>query len=169
MKDALEHLSLETVDKVTSAVVDTSSIIFAKKAGFLLPLTRAVTLTAPPGVIKELQGEVAPELGLGNIDTMPEATDLYDGYAVDAQVVVTALRRRQPVVSDDYKLLQRAADQGIDGFTVRTMLELTLLRGKIDLKDYTRSKRALSGLIRYAMPLFLAAEELHWEIRKQIG
>jgi hypothetical protein len=169
MNDALEHLSLETVDKLTSAVVDTSSLIFANKAGFLLPMTQAISLTAPPGVLQELQEEISPELGLANIDTMPESTALYEGYTVDAQVVVTALRRGQPVVSDDYKLLQRAADQGIDGFTVRTMLELTLLRGKIDLEGYVRCKRSLSGLIRYALPLFLAAEELHWEIRKQIG
>jgi len=169
MKDAIEHLSLETIEQIKAAVIDTSSVIFAHKAGFLLHFTKAVKLTVPPGVIKELKGEISAEEGLSGIDTMAESRELYEGYTVDAQVVAVALQRNQPVVSDDFKLLDRAAGQGVDGFTVRTMLELTLLRGAIGLEEYTRAKRALSQLIRYALPFFLAAEDLHWEIRKRIG
>jgi len=100
---------------------------------------------------------------------MESSRDIYGVYTVDAQVVVAALQNKAPVISDDFKLLERASGQGLQVFTVRTILELMLFRGTIDLDAYLEYKRKLSDLIRYAVPLFLAAEELHWEIRKQVG
>jgi rRNA-processing protein FCF1 len=169
MMDALSHVSLDTIETVTTAVIDTSSLIFAQKADFVLPMTKTLKLVTPPGVNDELQGSLTQEHGVSNIDTMESSRDIYGVYTVDAQVVVAALQNKAPVISDDFKLLERASGQGLQVFTVRTILELMLFRGTIDLDAYLEYKRKLSDLIRYAVPLFLAAEELHWEIRKQVG
>ncbi|MFP4377319.1 MAG: hypothetical protein ACLFP4_09760 [Spirochaetales bacterium] len=167
--DALSQVSLEAIEKVTKAVADTSSLIFAQKAGFVLPMTKTLKLITPPGVADELQGSLTPEEGFANVDTMESSRDIYGVYTVDAQVVVAALQNKAPVISDDFKLLERASEQRLQVLTVRTILELMLFRGTIDLDAYLTYKRRLSELIRYAVPHFVAAEELHWEIRKQVG
>lgn len=165
----LQHLSVDGLRSLESLVADTSSIIFANKAGFLLPLVQTVGLTAPPGVFDELQNRILPDAGLGRIAHISVDESLYQGYQVDAQVIVAAKQLGLPILSDDLTLLSRAEDQEIAGFTIRAMLELLLLRRKIDLDAYTQFKRTLSDLVRYAVPLYVAAEELHWQIRKEIG
>ena len=150
-------------------VADTSSIIFANKAGFLLPLVQTVRLIAPPGVLGELRGRILPEAGLGGVHRVSDNESLYEGYQVDAQVIVAASQTKLPVLSDDLTLLGRAADREIAGYTIRAMLELLLLRERVDLETYTGFKRSLAQLVHYAVPLYVAAEELHWQIRKEIG
>lgn len=167
--DPLQHLSVDGLRSLESLVSDTSSIIFANKAGFLLTLAQTVSLVAPPGVFDELAGGIAEEAGLGLVRRLSDNESIYRGYTVDAQVIVAASQLDLPVLSDDLTLLGRAAEREIAGYTVRAMLELVLLRGQIDLEGYSRCKRALSDLVRYAVPLYVAAEELHWQIRKEIG
>jgi rRNA-processing protein FCF1 len=167
--EALSHVTLAAIQDVTRAVIDTSSLIFAKKAGFVLPMTRTLELITPPGVVDELKGDIDSNAGLSAIDTMESSREIYSYYTVDAQIIVAAMKRNAAVISDDFKLLGRAAEQGVSTYTVRTILELMLYRGTIDLDAYMQYKRKLSDLIRYAMPLFLAAEELHWEVRKEVG
>lgn len=167
--DPLQHLSIDGLRSLDGLVADTSSIIFANRAGFLLPLVQTVTLTAPPGVFDELRGDIPDEAGLSQVRHIRDNETVYRGYKVDAQVIVAAGQLQLPVLSDDLALLGRAEDQEIAGYTVRTMLELLLLREVIDLEAYTRFKRSLSELVRYAVPLYVAAEELHWQIRKEIG
>ena len=167
--DSLQHLSVDGLRSLESLVCDTSSIIFANKAGFLLPLAETVSLTAPPGVFDELGQDIAQEAGLALVRRLSDRESIYRGYKVDAQVIVAARELGLPVLSDDLTLLGRAAENEIAGYTIRTMLELLLLREKIDLEAYRRFKRTLSDLVRYAVPLYVAAEELHWQIRKEIG
>jgi hypothetical protein len=166
--ESLQHLSIDGLRSLERLVTDSSSLIYANRAGFLLPLVKTVRLIAPPGVFEELQGAIAGVAGLGSIGTVDDES-LYRGYKVDAQVIVAAQRSRLPILSDDLRLLGRAAHHEIAGYTVRAMLELLLLHRRIDLDGYARFKRSLSGLVRYAVPLWVAAEELHWQIRKEIG
>ncbi|MFW5689323.1 MAG: hypothetical protein ACOC1U_07115 [Spirochaetota bacterium] len=167
--ESLQHLSVAGLRSLESLVCDTSSIIYANTAGFLMLLGQTVALKAPPGVFDELGKQLAEPAGLDQIHRLGDSEAIYRGYKVDAQVIVAARQMGLPVLSDDLTLLGRAADHEIAGFTIRTMLELLLLRGKVDLETYTRLKRTLSELVRYAVPLYLAAEELHWQIRKEIG
>ncbi len=167
--DDLQHLSLDGLRSLEALITDTSSLIYANRAGFLLPLVQAVRLTAPPGVFDELRGEVANEAGLRFVTRIKDNEAVYRGYKVDAQVIVAAGQSRLPILSDDLTLLGRAAEHEIAGYTVRAMLELLLLQRRIDLESYARFKRSLSELVRYAVPLWVAAEELHWQIRKEIG
>ncbi len=167
--DQLRHLSLDGLRSLEALITDTSSLIYANRAGFLLPLVRAVRLTAPPGVFDELRGKISREAGLQFVTRIEDNEAVYRGYKVDAQVIVAAGQSRLPILSDDLTLLGRAAEHEIAGYTVRAMLELLLLRQRIDLESYTRFKRSLSELVRYAVPLWVAAEELHWQIRKEIG
>jgi hypothetical protein len=167
--DPLQHLSIAGLRSLEGLVADTSSLIYANKAGFLLPLVQTVKLTSPPGVFDELQGKIPAESGIGLVRRIENNEAVYQGYKVDAQVIVAAGQLHLPVLSDDLSLLGRAEEHEIAGFTIRAMLELLLLREKIDLETYTRFKRSLSDIVRYAVPLYLAAEELHWQIRKEIG
>ena len=167
--DPLQHLSVDGLRSLDGLVADSSSIIYANKAGFLLPLAKTVTLTAPPGVFDELADRIPHEAGLGLVERIRDNEAVYHGYKVDAQVIVAAGQMQLPVLSDDLGLLGRAAEREIAGYTIRAMLELLLLRERVDLETYTRFKRSLSELVRYAVPLYVAAEELHWQIRKEIG
>ena len=167
--DPLGHLSVDGLRSLDELVADTSSLIYANKVGFLLILAQTVQLVAPPGVFRELGGRIDPGSGLGLVRHLAHDEQLYEGYDVDAQVIVAAAQEALPVLSDDLTLLGRAADREIAGYTVRAMLELLLLRGRVDLETYARFKRSLSSLVRYAVPLYVAAEELHWQIRKEIG
>ncbi len=167
--EQLQHLSIDGLRSLERLVTDSSSLIYANRAGFLLPLVKAVRLIAPPGVFEELQENITGQAGLELVGRIKGNESAYRGYKVDAQVIVAAQRSRLPILSDDLKLLGRAARHEIAGYTVRTMLELLLLQRKIDLEGYARFKRSLSELVRYAVPLWVAAEELHWQIRKEIG
>jgi hypothetical protein len=167
--DPLQHLSVDGLRSLESLVTDTSSLIYANKAGFLLPLAQTVTLVAPPGVFSELKGRVPADAGINLIHHIKDNESIYAGYTVDAQVIVAGRQLSLPILSDDLTLLGRAAENEIAGYTIRAMLELLLLVEKIDLETYTRFKRSLSELVRYAVPLYVAAEELHWQIRKEIG
>ena len=169
MNDALAHLSLDTVRRLDKVVADTSSLIYAMRAGFLMPLTQTIRIIAPPGVFGEIGKQSSPSTAIDSIGHLDESDGLYEGYQVDAQVVVAADQTGCPVLADDLRLLSRAAERGIAGYTVRVMLELMLLRSTVDFETYCRFKRSLSELVRYALPLYVAAEELHWEIRKEIG
>ena len=165
--DQLRHLSVDGLRSLDALVSDTSSLIHANRAGFLLPLVRTVRLVAPPGVLDELGDRVADRATVLLIEHIPEDEALYRDYRADAQVVIAARQSGLPVLSDDLRLLARAAQHDIAGYTIRVMLELLLMRRVIDLESYTRFKRSLSGLVRYAVPLWVAAEELHWQIRKE--
>jgi hypothetical protein len=167
MQGRLFEHSVDELRRVDRFVVDTSSIIIMTDAGFIDRAMDAKRFFVPPGVLKEL-GAMNAERYSG-LRTMESDSGLYEGFTVDAQVVVAARQLRLPVVSDDLTLLGRAIEQGIAGYTARILLELLLLGGHVSLEEYAEFKLALSGLIRYAVPLYLAAEELHWEIRKEIG
>lgn len=175
MRRAPGRPTLEELQTLDRLVTDTCSVILANRVGFLLPLTQEVELLAPTGVLLELEGWLMPEAGLAAITEVPppvadgEPPEAESGVPVDEQVIAAARCRSVPVLSDDLEVLGRAHDEGLSTYTTRLMLELLLLRRRIDLETYVGHKRALAHAIRYAVPLYVAAEEIHWEIRKAIG
>ena len=159
--------SIDDLRHLRRLVADTSSLILIRDSGYLAAVCKAIELSVPPGVVNEL-GEDAQDIG-------PCLTVARDSEApttqspVDDQVLDLALHQGVPVLSDDLDILGSAAERGLPIHTARTLLEILLLQGHIDLKAYQDHRKSLSALVRYALPLYSAAEDLHQEIRKEIG
>ena len=154
---AVAHL-----ENLAEAVIDTSSIIYASRAGFLEKLSGEITLLTVAGVIEEVGYQVA---GITTI-----APD--EGVArksVDLRVVEAASRLHLPVISDDRKLLAAAEAEGCLYFNAIMMLEFLLLRRRLTLSSYNAHRQRLIAFARYSRYVLATAQQIHLAVRKRVG
>jgi hypothetical protein len=163
--------AVDRLQTLGSAVIDSSSVIYATKAGFWDLLRRTVSLTTVRGVRDEvgrsLQGvEVVESAGPSE---QPAASRLSSREPVDEHVVRLAVALGVPVVSDDRGVLAMADSLGIDFYNSLMMLELLLLQGALTLDQYAEYRHALLSIAHYSRYVVSFGEQVHWEARKRIG
>jgi hypothetical protein len=134
---------LTRLEKLKAGIIDTSSIIYLRKAGFYEQLRSAVRLLTIPAVIDEAGME---DLEIEILGDVPEAAA---GTSTDAQLFNMASTLGKALISEDRSILLRCRDKGIDYYNAYMMLVLLRYRGIVDQVEYTRYESALIEIAHY--------------------
>ncbi|MFP4483280.1 MAG: hypothetical protein ACOCYG_05880 [Spirochaetota bacterium] len=156
-QDAAPDRAVAGLRAVVTAVVDTSSIIYMIKAGFLERLAFSVDLIAPP--------EVAAETGWPRLPVRTVATaidPLVTGVTAtpDDAVLALARDRRIPVISEDRELLLRAEEAGMPYYNALMMLNLLADRGRCNAEEYALFRNRLEEIGRYSREVLAFAADV---------
>jgi hypothetical protein len=128
---------------LTSAVVDSSSIIYMYKCGFLDIATQSISLHTPKIVIEEI--------GISGLPLIVH-NSIADGQMVtaDKQVVQLAVDLKLPVISEDKKVLMDVAKYKLPYYNSLMVLNFLLFLKKIVLEQYDQYHCKLLSVARYS-------------------
>lgn len=188
---------LARFDRLSSLLIDTSSLIQIEKAGFLLLLARWTRLYTLRQVQEEyLNGSLSKSFP-GMVQLLGESA--HDGdppRSTDTALLATAHTLRLPLVSEDRKLLLKADSLGMKYYNALMMLEFLyyriggqieessregdLNRGKGQSREgdqsagshslnYTVMRQNLLAQSRYSRSVLKYVEQLHSFIEKRVG
>jgi len=123
------------------AMIDASSIIYARKAGFISILQANLELITIP----EIKAEAGDDAG--DIETMHcKATS----ESVDEKLVHCALQNNLPVISEDKKILSKLKQTHLPYFNVLMMLNFLSYIEAIDGDQYSHYYTALQEFAWYS-------------------
>jgi hypothetical protein len=129
---------IENFDRLETALIDSSSIIYMDKAGFLSALLRQLTLITI--------AEVNKETGIDGYPIRIISHDFED-MPTDNKIVRCAERNHLPVISEDHKLLRSCDVLAIEYYNALMMLNLLLYKKRVDLPAF---ENFLEGLLHIA-------------------
>ncbi|OQX95181.1 hypothetical protein B6I21_06775 [candidate division KSB1 bacterium 4572_119] len=136
-----QYKILRKFDRLTKALIDSSSIIYMKKAGFLNLLSEHVSLFT----IEEIAREVGEELS--NINIIESD---FNQNSNDNKLINCAITNRLCVISEDKKLLLKLEKEKLDYYNSLMILNLLLYRKKISLEQYYNYQTRLKVVSRYS-------------------
>ncbi len=145
--------TLNEFNGLNSAVIDSSSIIYMKKAGFLQLLSNRIKLITPE--------QAAAETGLNLIDVEIVEFENPKNYETDCIIVKTAFEKKLPVISEDKEILQHAAEKNLPYFNSLMMLCFLLSKKTISAVEYENFLGALKDFAWYSGSVYKYADELH--------
>jgi hypothetical protein len=135
---------LRRFDRLKKAIIDASSIIYAKKAGFLDILSRSLYLITVPAVVVEVgKGGGTPEPRMSLIQPPnPEEN-------ADRQLVALAKTAKKPLISEDRTILQICRRKDIEYYNAYMMLIMLRYRGVVDIRRYQEIRDCLIEISHY--------------------
>lgn len=128
---------------LTSAVIDSSSIIYLSKSSFLHLAARHIRLHTPLVVIKET-GVEEPFFEIH----APETDSAM--LTADEQVVDLARKLNIPVISEDKKVLRNASGTGLSYYNALMILNFLLYKMEVTVNNYQKIYAALISVARYS-------------------
>ncbi len=134
--------TLHAFKRLKNAVIDTSSIIYAQKAGFFRLLSRTIDLYAIPDVISETEKQVTG-VGLLRFYGPPS-------LSTDQKLIACALENKLAMISEDKIILRAMQRAGAPYYNSLMMLNFLLFSQKIDDDSYRRYHGALENIARYS-------------------
>lgn len=140
------------------AMIDTSSIIYARKAGFICILQNNLELTTIPEVIAEAGDDA------GDIRPIQCAQI---AKTVDEKFVQCALLNDLPVISEDKKILTLAKKTHLPYFNVLMMLNFLSYIDAIESEQYSRYYRILRKFAWYSPKIWAYGETVHRTIESE--
>jgi len=181
---------LSRFDRLSSLLVDTSSLIRVENAGFLPVLAQVLRLYTIPEVCEEYgagskrywfppevrvlegarNGVLPPEADSRPRDirypNQPTCARESASLPTDTRVLETARDLHLPILSEDRKILQKADLGGVEYYNALMMLEFLLYRGNLGDAVYEKSREILLAQSRYGRGVLRYAESLHVFILK---
>lgn len=137
--------------ELKEAIVDASSIIYMKKAGFFDELEGCLQLCSLKEIIKETGFD---DLKIHMIK------DSSQSLLNDEKLIGCALKRGIPVISEDKKILMQMEREGISYFNALMMLHFLLFKKKIDLETHSLYLNRLKRIARYSDYVLEFGEEV---------
>jgi len=132
-------------------MIDTSSIIYIQKTGFLPLLTRTIALSTIPEVLVEV-GTDLPGI---------EVREIKGNYgSTDHKLVECALQNQIPVVSEDKQILKTLKSEGHTYFNALVMLNLLLFREQISKDKFDYFRRRLGEYAWYSKEIWQFGQHL---------
>ena len=132
---------IENFDRLETALIDSSSIIYMDKAGFLSALLRQLTLITIAEVNKETGIDGYPIRIISHgLEDMP----------TDHKIVRCAERNHLSVISEDHKLLRSCDVLGIEYYNALMMLNLILYKKQVDLPVFESFLERLLQIAHYS-------------------
>lgn len=142
---------VDQFDKLTEAVIDASSCIYLEKAGCLPLLANTLHLTTLPAISEEI-GFPLPGITITPYRTQATTNDL--------ALLDFAAAQNRPLISEDKKLLQRAAKKGLPYYNALMMLIFLYYKEKINSNEYRLFKTKLLQTARYSEKVITYGEKL---------
>jgi hypothetical protein len=143
---------------LTKTLIDTSSIIYAHRAGFFYLLQANLELATIPEVIAEA-GTAADSIGLIDCHTKP--------MSVDEKLVYCAVHCNLPVISEDKKILLRLKRTHLPYFNVLMMLNYLCYIDAINRHQYLKFYSTLQSFAWYSPKIWAYGRSVHSAIQKR--
>ena len=144
-------IALGQFDNLDDAVIDTCSLIYMTRCGYMELLSSQIGLHTIP--------EVAVESGISSLTAGIDEVKL-PGSSTDEKIVSLAKKRNIAVISDDRKVLLAAKKENLSYFNSLMMLLYLLNRGNIGVNDYFNYRKQLTGLAHYGVDILCFAAEM---------
>jgi hypothetical protein len=150
---------LSGFQSMKKALIDASSIITIKKAGFFSELSEAVALYSLKEIIEETGYDDLP------LSLLEAGTETASN---DEKLISCALREKIPVISEDRKILMAMKNKNIPYYNALMMLHFLLFKKKLDAKTHLACQNRLKKTARYggdvlkfAGNVYRAVAEIH--------
>lgn len=138
-------------ERLDSALIDASSMIYMNRAGFLETLQQTIDLCSIPEIVAETGREHA---GIRRI-ACPDHT-----LSPDEKLVACALATNLPIISEDKQILNRMKREGRPYFNALIMLNFLFYKRRIDAARYYRHVTALREIAWYSRRVWIFGEKL---------
>jgi len=145
--------------RLRKAMIDASSIIYARKAGFISILQDNLELTTIPEVIAEA-GEDA--------DNIPPMHCTVITETVDEKFMQCALQNDLPVISEDKKILTLVKKTHLPYFNVLMMLNFLSYIEAIDQNQYSRFYASLQKIAWYSPRIWAYGDRIRRVIENSL-
>ena len=139
------------------ALIDASSIIIIKKAGFFGELSEAVSLCSLKEIIEETRFQNL------DIHLLP---DVPGQASNDEKFISCALREKIPVISEDRKILMTMKNENIPHYNAVMMLHFLLFKKRLDRKAHLACQSRLMSAARYGDDVLEFAENVFRAVTK---
>ena len=133
---------LRVLERLKTALIDTSSIIYIQKAGYFDVLSRTIQLYSIPEVISEAKTQVT---GVTLIHPSESSS-----LSTDSKLVACALENKIAMISEDKNILRAMRLAGVPYYNGLMMLNFLLFSQKIDDDGYRHYLGALKSIARYS-------------------
>ncbi|MCX7786511.1 MAG: hypothetical protein N2442_02295 [Spirochaetes bacterium] len=180
-EEDLQRILLQ-FNRLSTLLIDTSSLIRVENAGFLPSLASSLHLITVPAVraeyvagsagipfpapVQVLESGLAEGVNRGRSSFKSEDYRRVASLSVDGFLLEIARTHRLPLLSEDRKILQQAELLGLEYYNALMMLEYLLYRGSLSEDAYDASKSILLSQARYGQGVLRYAEALHHYILK---
>jgi hypothetical protein len=151
------HSLMSQFHRLDAAIIDASSIIYARKVGILPCLSRMIRLFSTPETIEEA-GEDA--IGVNRLDC---DTPLVSN---DRKLILCASRFEFAIISEDRQILAAARREGISYFNTLMMLNFLLSVETIDDRAYGRYLEKLRQIAWYGPEIWEFGRNIQAAISK---
>jgi hypothetical protein len=140
------------LSSLSSAIIDTSSLIYLSKINCLSLLVGSCKLFTIPEVVDEY-GENISDIAI--IDVPGEKED------ADQTLIRICVTDKLMLISEDKKVLLDAQENNIPYFNSLMMLNFLLLKKKISREDYATMLEKLKTVARYSMDVWRFGAEVN--------
>ena len=151
---------LGRLQRIKSAIIDASSIIYAEKSGFLDQLANTIRLRTISQVFAETG---KPNPGIELVGFAEECEGRND---TDHLLFCTAQNLGKPLVSEDRAILLRCRDADIEYYNAYMMLVMLTARRVID--DPSPFRAALLNVAHYGRPVTEYADSFFSYVHKAL-
>ena len=151
---------LRALERLKTALIDTSSIIYIQKAGYLEVLSRTIQLYSIPEVISEAKTPVA---GVALIHPSEPSS-----LSTDSRLISCALENKIAMISEDKKILRAMRLAGVPYYNGLMMLNFLLLSKKIDDDGYRRYFSALKNIARYSEAVWEFGRDIYTAVKLKL-
>lgn len=138
-----------------TAIIDSSSIIYMQKAGYLSIVTCSIRLITVSAVCRET--------GFKNGIELIE-NDLQNGMDADEQLIILSEKTGYPVISEDKRILLELKKKGKTYFNSLMILIFLRMRKKISDEEYKGFEKGLRKVARYSDKVWEFGEEVYGEV-----
>ena len=135
---AIEAVS--ALSSLTSAIIDTSSLIYLTKIKCFSLVAGSCKLVTIPDVVNEY-GENISDIAVINVSM--------ENGDTDQKLIRICVKDKLMLISEDKKLLLDAQENNIPYFNSLMMLNFLLLKKKIRQKEYASLLEKLKSVARY--------------------
>ena len=151
------HSVMSQFHRLEAAIIDASSIIYARKVGILPRLSRTIRLFSTPETIQEAGDDA---IGVNRLDCdIPLVTN-------DHKLILCACRFEFAIISEDRQILAAARREGISHFNTLMMLNFLLSVEAIDDRAYGRYLEKLRQIAWYGPGIWKFGENIRAVISK---
>ena len=140
------------LSSLSSAIIDTSSLIYLSKINCLPLLIRACKLFTIPDVTEEFGND---------IDGIAIIKDSVDTMETDQKLIQICITNKLPLISEDRKLLREAERYNLPYYNSLMILNFLLVKKKIRRKEYASLLEKLKSVARYGKDVWKFGELVH--------
>ena len=151
---------LQAFEGLKKALIDTSSIIYIQKAGYLDVLNQTIDLNTIPEVISETKACITG-IKLIQAPNLP-------ALSTDQKLIICAQENRLAMISEDKGILTAMRKAGFDYYNALMVLNFMLYKKRIDDNRYRQYYRNLRTFARYSADVWEFGDQIYAAVKSKM-